>query len=764
MPSIPLYLSPMNLRDVSNQDIRTVATCESEPIHIPGAIQPHGVLIAIDNEKIIRFCSQNCEVFFGKTPAQILQQTLPSISPELSQQVTDALQQDTLPVKPFTFLQNDQHWTVFVTEKDELTTIELEAPATATETIDLFDQTREFVQIIERTQSLSDLCQRMAEQVRRATGYDRVMIYRFDSDYNGEVFAESKRNDLEPFLHLHYPHTDIPAQARELYLRNHIRMIADVSYQPVPLLTTDNSSYSTLDLSDSVLRSVSPIHIQYLKNMGVGATLTISLLSDDKLWGLIACHHYSPKHLSIFQRQSALMQGHFLTSQLRVRLVAEEYKIHTTVEAHLQQLLNAVPQAGDFALKMNAFSSLLPVANASGVAVLHNGKLYERGIVPPSDKTKNLFTWLAENVPGMQFSTSQLRSHYPQGEKISRFAAGILYHKLGNAKKDAIIWFREEIEKTINWAGDPHEAVRKVKENNLNPRSSFAIFKETVRFQSHDWRFSEINAASRFSNALQNHFHLEYLKAEEAKQRLLNEQLMKANKELANINWITSHDLKEPLRKILVFSSKMMHEGEKELSEKVTASITRIQQSAVRMQTLVNDIIAYTLVDDKNTTFVPTDLTAILAEVVAEYTDEIKEKHGSIQFNNMPVVTAIPYQMRQLFVNLLGNSLKFAKPNTAPEISIRCEKLSGTKLHFLPESLSVYYRITVADNGIGFDASYGEKLFDIFYRLNDQKTYTGTGIGLAICKRIVENHGGTITAHGEVDKGATIEIYLPQPE
>ncbi|RYZ30447.1 MAG: GAF domain-containing protein [Chitinophagaceae bacterium] len=754
----------MNLRNVSNQDVTTLATCASEPIHIPGAIQPHGVLIAIDNESVVRFCSQNCEAFFGIVPAQVLEQPLQSISSELNHRIVEALKENTLPVRTFTFLQNGQVWTVFVHEQDELITIELESPAPVTETVDLFEQTREFVQIIERTQSLPDLCQRMADQVRRITGFDRVMIYRFDADYNGEVFAESKNRSLEPFLHLHYPHTDIPAQARELYLRNHIRLIADVSYQPVPLLTTENSGHSNLDLSDSVLRSVSPIHIQYLKNMGVGATLTISLLSDERLWGLIACHHYSPKHLSVLQRQAALMQGHFLTSQLKVRLVAEEYAIHTMVEAHLQQLLNTVPQAGDFALKMNAFSSLLPVANASGVAILHNGKLYEKGVVPPADKTKVLFTWLAENVPGMQFSTSQLRSHYPGGEKISRYAAGILYHKLGNAKKDAIIWFREEIEKTINWAGDPHEAVRKVVENNLNPRSSFSIFKEIVRFQSREWRFSEISAASRFSGALQNHFHLEYLKAEETKQRLLNEQLMKANKELANINWITSHDLKEPLRKILVFSSKMMHEGEKELSEKVTASITRIQQSAVRMQTLVNDIIAYTLVDDKNTTFVPTDLNKILKEVADEYADELREKRGFIHITSMPVVTAIPYQMRQLFVNLVGNSLKFAKADTAPEINIQCEKLTGNNTLILPDGSSANYRLSVADNGIGFDSTYAEKLFDIFYRLSDQKTYTGTGIGLAICKRIVENHGGTITAMGEEGKGATIEIYLPQPE
>ncbi|MBB1284555.1 GAF domain-containing protein [Flavisolibacter sp. BT320] len=751
----------MNLRDVSNQQVASIATCDSEPIHIPGAIQPHGVLIAIDKEDIIRFCSGNCDIFLGSTPSQVLQQSLATVLPGLYRVVKETLEQEIVPSKPFPFQHGNQTWTVFVCEQDDLVLIELEAPTPVSETVDLFDQSKEFVQIIERVQSLPELCQRIADQVRRVTGYDRVMIYRFDTDYNGEVFAESKHDGLEPYLHLHYPHTDIPAQARELYLRNHIRMIADVDYAAVPLLTTDNSGYAQPDLSDSVLRSVSPIHIQYLKNMGVKATLTISLLLDEKLWGLIACHHYSPKQLNIVQRQAALMQGHFLTSQLRVREVAEEYAIHTTVEAHLQQLLNAVPQAGDFALKLNAFSSLLPVANASGAAILHNGKLFEKGLVPPADKTKALFAWLADNAFGMQFSTSQLRLHYPEGEKISRYAAGILYHKLGNPKKDAIIWFREETEKTINWAGDPHEAVRKVRENKLSPRSSFAIYKEIVRFQSREWRFSEINAASRFANALQNHFHLEYLKAEETKQRLLNEQLLKANKELANINWITSHDLKEPLRKILVFSSRMMYE-EKELSEKLASSITRIQQSAMRMQNLVSDIIAYTLVDDKNTKYVPTDLNAILEDVVAEYADEVKERNGTIHVKSLPVVSAIPYQMRQLFVNLLGNALKFAKADTPPVITIDCEKLSSTTGSALLADADLYYRVRIMDNGIGFDPAYSQKLFDIFYRLNNPKAYSGTGIGLAICKRIVENHGGVITAQGEEGVGATIEIYLPQ--
>lgn len=752
----------MNLRDVSNQNIATIASCDSEPIHIPGAIQPHGVLIAIDREMIIRFCSENSHEFFGQSPNQILEQPLKTIASELNEQVAPMLQTDTYSLKPFYLPHHGQQWTVYFSEQEDLFLIELEAPLNATDTIDVYEQTREFVRAIDRSQTLQELCQRMAEQVRNVTGYDRVMIYRFDANYNGEVFAESKADGLEPLLHLHYPHTDIPAQARELYLRNHIRVIADVHYKPVPLLTHNGSGHENVDLSDSVLRSVSPIHIQYLKNMGVGATMTISLLSDSKLWGLIACHHYSAKRLSLTQRQTALMQGHFLTSQIKVRQVADEYAVYSTVEAHLQQLLNAVPQEGDFGLKMNAFTSLLQVAGASGVAVLHKGKLFEKGLVPPSDKTKALFTWLAENVSALQFSTSQLRQHYPEGEKLSRYAAGILYHKLGNAKKDAIIWFREEIERTINWAGDPHDAVRKVQENKLTPRSSFALFKETVRFQSREWRFSEVNAASRFAGALQNHFHLEYLKAEETQQRLLNEQLMKANKELANINWITTHDLKEPLRKILVFSSKMMHGDDKELSENLVASLTRIQKSAVRMQTLVNDIIAYTLVDDKNTMYVPTNLNEILEEVVTEYADEVKERHGAIKVAKLPVVTAIPYQMRQLFVNLIGNSLKFTNPDTSPVISIECKESPDTTGGLSQFDNTVFYRITLSDNGIGFNPAHGEKLFDIFYRQNNQRTYAGTGIGLAICKRIVENHGGIITAHGEEGRGATIEILLPK--
>lgn len=753
----------MKLKDISNKDFAGIENCESEPIHIPGSVQPHGVLVAVDRDGVVKFCSANSDGAFGQTPEMLLQKSLFDIAPALQDQLLPLLEEDLTEPAPFSIAQGGRNWQVFTNWSDELLLVELEQqPDTGEKNEELFDQTRRFVELIDRTRSLQDLCQKIAEETRSITGYDRVMIYKFDAEYNGRVYAESRTPGIEPYLDLHYPHTDIPAQARDLYMRNHMRMIADVDYGPVPLMTTTDSGYDNIDLGDSVLRSVSPIHIQYLKNMGVKATLTISLIYEGKLWGLIACHHYTPKLLGYGQRKAAQMQGYFLTSQIKVRLVAEEYEVHKLVEAHLQQLLYMVPQDGDFGLKFNGFTSLLSVANASGAVILHKGRLYEKGLVPPSDKTKALLNWLAEHVNTLQFSTSHLKDHYPDAEKICRQASGIVYHKLGDAKKDAIIWFREEMERTIHWAGDPRDAVRKTKQNELTPRSSFAIYKQSIRFHSQEWLSPELYAAQRFASALLNQFHLEYLRSEEAQQRLLNERLTKANQELSNINWITTHDLKEPLRKILVFSSKVLSVEDKQLSESIIGSIERIQESAFRMRTLVDDIVTYTMTEDRKATEAA-DLNEIVKELAADFEQELRERNIMLTSDPLPVISAIPFQMRQLFANLIENSIKFSRRDVQSRIAFSCSKVQHpSSVYPLLDDSRQYYRIELEDNGLGFDQANAEKIFDIFYRSHARDVAEGTGIGLAICKRIVENHQGFIQAAGESGVGAKIIIYLPQ--
>lgn len=756
----------MKITDIVNRSIATLANCESEPIHVPGAIQPHGVLLAFDRAGIVRYCSANCADFFEKEPAALLQRSLAEVDPGLFQALRPCLDADTDPLRPLHFQRAGTGWAVFgCFNEQHLFVLECEPYVPEEEGPEqLFDQTAELVRHIERARTLQELCQRIAEQTKLLTGYDRVMIYRFDEQYNGRVFAESREPQLEPFLDLHYPHTDIPVQARELYLRNLMRMIPDVGYTPVPLLAPDEGHPVTpLDLSDSRLRSVSPIHIQYLKNMGVSATLTISVLLEGKLWGLITCHHYSPRHVNYLQRKAALLQAHFLSSQIKVREVAEEYAVHTVVEAHLQQLLHSLQAEGDPVLRFQKQSSLLAVAGAEGAAVLQQGQLHLMGRTPGADRTRALLAWLATR-PGLEFATSHLASHYPDAAKIAGEAAGVLYHKLGDGRSDAIVWFRPERERTINWAGNPHDAVkRSPTTHELTPRSSFALYREQVRGYSLPWLRPELAAAGRFAMALQHVVHLAYLRAEEASQRVLNEQLMKANSELANINWITTHDLKEPIRKILVFTSRLAGDEGVQLSESLLHSVDRIQQSAHRMRSLVEDLMAYRLVDYNGKPAETVDLNSILRDLVNEFSDELRECSGRVLVGSLPVLAMIPFQARQLFANLLGNAIKFARQDVPLQVEVRCATaFAGSLQHPTQAHTGDYYHLEVRDNGIGFDAEQNGRIFDIFYRLHLASEYKGTGIGLAICKRIVENHGGFITAEGKRGEGAVFSIYLPK--
>lgn len=261
---------------------------------------------------------------------------------------------------------------------------------------DLYSQTKRFVSYLERSTTLQDLCKIIAEETRIITGYNRVTVYRFDKEYNGEVFAESKRDDLESFFGLHYPHTDIPIQARELYMRNLMRIIVDVNYTPVAIYTIDDAKTKNLDLSNSVLRSVSPIHVEYLHNIGVCATLTISLMHKKKLWGLIASHHYSVKNLPHYTRLAAQLQGHFLTSQISVREVAEEFDLSQIIDNSLEKLMQDIPlvSSGHFNKIMN--KELLQITNSSGAVFMTEGEVYTFGKVPGEDAIRKLVNWLAE--------------------------------------------------------------------------------------------------------------------------------------------------------------------------------------------------------------------------------------------------------------------------------------------------------------------------------------------------------------------------------
>ena len=300
------------------------------------------------------------------------------------------------------------------------------------------------------------------------------MIYKFDSDYNGEVYAEVKEEHLEPFLGLHYPHTDIPPQARALYIKNLLRIIGDINYTPVKLFTYTESNVETLDLSLSVLRSVSPIHVEYLKNMGVGATLTVSLLHKGRLWGLVSCHHYSPKYLSQETRNAVKLHGHFITSQIDVRLLNEQYEISRKAIEKVDRLSSKKLDFSRSSIKkLFKDDAIFELCNSQGVAALIGKRIYKAGNTPSDDEIKLISEILFDLQANGELTTSSFPNQSSDVQYVARRFPGINFQVLDDS--NYIIWFREPTIRDIKWAGDPSKAIEKDK-NGLSPRKSFETF------------------------------------------------------------------------------------------------------------------------------------------------------------------------------------------------------------------------------------------------------------------------------------------------
>lgn len=754
----------MKIKDIVNRDVVNLTNCEFEAIHIPGSIQPHGFLLAINATTWkIDFCSGNIQDYIAVNHNKILNSTFKDVFGEDQQnRVDDYILKNLLLSSSLLKLHLKGVDFLCTLHKSEGNYI-LEAEKTtenAKKITDVYEQTSQFLSYMNEAHSLKELCQMVAEGTREVTGYDRVMIYRFDKDYNGEVFAESVRNDLEPFLGLHYPHTDIPLQARELYMKNLLRLIVDIEYKPVPIYTIDDGNETkNLDLSLSILRSTSPMHVQYLSNMGVGATLTISLIHKKKLWGLIACHHYSVKNLTPEIRLASQLQGHFITSQIDVRQSNEEYDVARKSNIALEKLNSYDFPATESYFKFIADTpEILEICNAYGVAIIYNFEIYKGGLTPDDHNINKISLWAAENAKKNTFHTEKLLDYLSDSTEYCSEASGIVYHSLGTDNLNCIIWFRPESLTEVNWAGDPNKAI--IKDiNGLYPRNSFKLYREIVKCQSKIWLQPELNAAANYAHTLQKQFNLLNITKEEEKYRKLSEVLKETNSELENINWISTHDLQEPLRKIQMISSRILGTESEVISENVFNSMQRMNNSANRMQTLLIDILKYTKIKNVEDSFECINLNKIVEEIYADMQDQLNDKKGKINIENLPETEGMPFLIKQLFSNLIQNSIKYASSERNPIIDI---KYLGKTQH--DESAQDWFKvIEISDNGIGFEQVFAEKIFKIFSRLHNHTEYVGSGVGLALCKKIMTVHKGFIIANGVPDGGAIFKLYFAEP-
>jgi two-component system, chemotaxis family, sensor kinase Cph1 len=483
--------------------------CAREPIHIPGSIQPRGVLAVVREFDLeVRQVSGNVADLLGRPVDAVLGRHLAAlIGGEQADQIKRATstfgelrQRNPLECvidvagEPRAFdaiLRREPGGVLLV----ELEIAHGERPFSFPNT---YQAVRGAVEELNRAGTLSELYATAARAVRDLTGFDRVMVYRYDAEYNGEVVAESKREDLNSFLGLHYPSTDIPAQARALYEKNWIRLISDVDYTPAPLVpSVDPVSGTPLDLTYATLRSVSPIHIEYLRNMGVHASMSISLLRQGRLWGLIACHHYAGPHLPPFGTRAA---AEFLGSTLSLRLVDrfedEQLQKRLTAQAVLAKLLAATLDDGEpLTSALLGAPDLLDLVPADGVVVDVQGELRVRGSVPPPEVVAAVAEWAL--ATGDDVASSECLSRaLPDLDLDPQVAAGALVLNLPDGQH--AIWFRREVLRSVDWGGDPHNkaiAVGEGDEVRLSPRKSFDRWREIVHQRGEPWTPSETESA-----------------------------------------------------------------------------------------------------------------------------------------------------------------------------------------------------------------------------------------------------------------------------
>ncbi|MDJ1503732.1 ATP-binding protein [Xanthocytophaga agilis] len=750
--------------DIQNKTSVSIDSCEKEPIHIPGSIQPHGYLLAVTTDThIITHCSANVEKFLHQSVEQVLGASLETLFTSQYASIVSFLENEQARANSTLLVEHHNgfgycHLSVY--KSNELYILEFDQCSDLAEDLSAARAgINELLMLVQKPQSIQALCQAMAVYVQNKLGFDRVMIYRFHPDYTGEVIAEAVHEGMEPYLGLRYPAGDIPPQARELYVRNKIRIIANVQYQPVPLFTyvEGDKTPEQLDLSDSFLRSVSPIHIQYLKNMGVAASFSLSIIKDNKLWGLIACHHNTPKYVSPSQRQAALLYGLVLSSQLDVYERAESLQLIARVDEALDVLLKKLQREGLDVNRLIIDPSLEHISGATGVIALIKGRVYRSGHTPSEEETLNLLTFLHSHASSGTLVTQKLVDIFPEAESYANLASGVIYHRLTKSTDDAIAWIKPGLDHVITWAGNPDKAVEKDSETQqLRPRTSFAAWQQIVKNESDPWHNHQINATYLFASSLQKYLHLSYLKKEEEKQRLLAEELKKSNEELDNINWINAHDLKEPLRKIRVFISRMLQA--EDLPEKIGEDLMKVNKSAIRMQALLEDIMNYARVAAREQLHSQeADLNVVLLDALDNFSDEIQSRNAIVFVNPMPVIYGNAFQLRQLFTNLLGNALKFTPSDKTPEIIVSHPQSPTDEV--TEADLAQFFIVTVTDNGVGFDEQYKERIFKLFQRLDNN--VHGTGIGLAICRKIMENHQGKIEVSSEPGIGTTFRLYFP---
>ena len=744
------FIHPDSPVDLSN--------CDREPIHIPGTIQPHGVLLAVtEPDLVVVQASTNSERLLGIAPGDLLGANLPSILDTAgTTTLARALEAHSFrQVNGLPVAIGDHTLDAILHRSEGLLIVELEtheeqAPGTVSVDANALNeftvQARNTLRRLQRAGTLAALWPTLAKEMRDITGFDRVMVYRFsERDGSGEVIAEDRREDLEPYLGLHYPATDIPQQARYLYVLNRLRIIPDAAYTPVPITPADNPlTGRRLDLSHAALRSVSPIHCEYLANMGVRASMSISLVKDEQLWGLIACHHTTPRRLPYRLRALCELLGDVCSWMLGPRIESEENRRRmqtNTVQRHLMEAMSAQPDL--MVALTTSMPSLLDMVEASGFAVAHEGKLATLGKTPSQEQLDALVRWLSASMEGPVYATDALPGAYPPAHEFKDEGCGLLATAVSKAQGLFLMWFRPELVYEVRWGGDPRKPVD-VEGERLTPRKSFAMWKETVRLRSRPWAAWEHDAATEMRNLTAT-----VVLQQAAEIFRLNIGLEEALHSRDEFLSMASHELKTPMQTLtlqleaLAFASAANQLTPGQLGRRLATA----RRQVARLDKLVSQLLDVSRISGGRLELdrAEVDLGVLAREVAGRFSDDGVPIH--LDTDGDTTGWWDEFRLDQVLTNLLSNAIKYGR---------------GQPVDIIVRDLGESVRCSVRDRGMGIAFEEQARLFERFERAVPSVHFAGFGLGLWITRQIIERHGGSIEVESSPDRGATFTFTLPR--
>ncbi len=700
--------------------------CAQEPIHTPGSIQPHGMMLIADaGSLMVSHVAGDVEGrlgvadWAGQTLSRFIGDKLAAEAGALAGAGAASFYAGQCATP------GGETLDVAVHMSGAHLIVELEpASAEGLSAAQVMNRVTAASATLARAASLASVCDRAAVEFRRLTGFDRVLVYRFNEDGAGEVLSEDRRSGMHSFLNHRFPQSDIPAQARALYVRNVLRVIPDATYEPVALRPAWTEQMP-LDMTDSSLRSVSPIHLQYLRNMGVRASASFSIVIDERLWGLIACHNETARLLTYDLRSACRAVVDNLSRKIKAKEEADGLRQRIRLRGFEDGMVAVLSRSGMLAGDLsNHLDEICRMMDGDGVAIVRGSDIVCSGACPPHADIAKLATWLAARSIEVVFSTERLCDLYPAGAAFARTGSGVLSLTLSPDQPWLVIWFRAEQVETVNWAGNPHKAAPAGEGGMLTPRTSFESWAETVRGQSRCWTLAKLEAAIRLRAALlevQQTWRTRELNLQLT--RLLQDKdLLLQQKEflVGEIN----HRVQNSLQLVGSFLSVQARaSGNADVQDALSEARRRLNAVALVHRRLYRgDLVE--MVD------VARYIEELCADTVAFMGDEWA---GHLRLDLSPALlpTDRAVALGLLLTELLINANKHAYGGAAGPLSV---ELGQTRTHL---------RLAVADRGSGTGAAAPE-----------------TGFGSRIMAGLVKQLGGVITRSDNCP-GMLVAVVIP---